>query len=62
MTMSISITSRANPEHWRRLLKVIGREDLIGDPRYDAPDARGSTRREEVDAIVAAWTRQARQA
>ncbi len=25
-------TSRANPEHWNRLLKVIGREELIGDP------------------------------
>jgi hypothetical protein len=24
-------TSRANPEHWPRLLKLIGREDLIGD-------------------------------
>ena len=36
-------TSRANPEHWRRLLKVIGREDLIGDARYDTP---GRARRE----------------
>src|ERR1700726_479577 len=27
--------SRANPEHWQRLLKVIGREDLSGDARYD---------------------------
>src|SRR6201999_1365443 len=26
--------SRANPEHWDRLLKVIGREDLIGDARF----------------------------
>src|SRR5262250_196903 len=33
-------TSRANPEHWNRLLKVMGREDLIGDPRYDDPEAR----------------------
>ena len=24
-------TSRANPEHWKRLLQVLGREDLIGD-------------------------------
>jgi crotonobetainyl-CoA:carnitine CoA-transferase CaiB-like acyl-CoA transferase len=29
------LTSRANPEHWTRLLKLIGREDLIGDARYD---------------------------
>ena len=33
-------TSRANPDHWRRLLKVIGREDLIGDERYETPAAR----------------------
>src|SRR2546423_2104774 len=26
-------SSRANPEHWQRLLKVIGREDLKGDAR-----------------------------
>ena len=38
--MSMSITSRANPEHWRRLLAVIGREDLIGDRRYDTPGSR----------------------
>src|SRR5215469_8457683 len=29
------LTSRANPEHWPRLLKLIGREDLIGDERYE---------------------------
>jgi formyl-CoA transferase len=50
-------TSRANPEHWNRLLKVMGREDLIGDPNYATPEAR-TERREEVDAIVSAWTRQ----
>jgi formyl-CoA transferase len=50
-------TSRANPEHWQRLLKVIGREDLKGDARYDTQDAR-SQRAGEVDEIIAAWTRQ----
>lgn len=49
-------TSAANPEHWNRLLKLMGREELIGDPRYDTPAAR-TERREEVDAIVAEWTR-----
>jgi formyl-CoA transferase len=49
-------TSRANPAHWRRLLEVIGRADLIGDPRYDTVPARGE-REDEVDAIVAEWTR-----
>ncbi len=48
-------TSRANPEHWRRLLGVIGREDLIGDARYDSPAARAE-RKAEVDEMVAAWT------
>src|SRR5262245_19100030 len=48
-------TSRANPEHWTRLLKVLGREDLIGDPRYATPEAR-MERREEVDALVTNWT------
>ena len=38
-------TSRANPEHWRRLLKVIGREDLIGDERYATPGGARRTRR-----------------
>src|SRR5215468_3560398 len=50
-------TSRANPEHWTRLLKVIGREDLVGDKRYDTNQAR-SGRAAEVDEIIAGWTRQ----
>jgi formyl-CoA transferase len=50
-------TSRANPEHWRRLLSLIGREELIGDPRYDTAAARLS-RESEVDAILSEWTRQ----
>jgi crotonobetainyl-CoA:carnitine CoA-transferase CaiB-like acyl-CoA transferase len=50
-------TSRANPEHWRRLLAVIGREDLVGDPRYDSPAARVE-RPDEVNTMIADWTRQ----
>src|SRR5947208_474888 len=50
-------TSHANPEHWRRLLKVIGREDLSGDARYDTQDAR-SQRAAEVDELIATWTRE----
>ncbi len=48
--------SRANPEHWQRLLKVIGREDLKGDERYETQNAR-SQRAAEVDEIIAQWTR-----
>ena len=51
------LTSRANPEHWPRLLKLIGREDLIGDERYATPDARLQCEA-EVDAIVTGWTKE----
>jgi formyl-CoA transferase len=50
-------TSPTNPEHWNRLLKLMGREDLIGDPRFDTPAAR-TEHRAEVDEIVATWTQQ----
>jgi formyl-CoA transferase len=49
-------TSRANPEHWKRLLQVLGREDLIGDPRFDTSKARDE-RPKEVDALVSEWTK-----
>jgi formyl-CoA transferase len=47
--------SRGNAEHWRRLLKAIGREDLLDDPRM----VDGTTRfenREAVDAAITEWT------
>jgi formyl-CoA transferase len=50
-------TSRSNPEHWRRLLRVIGRQELIGDTRYDSPAARAE-RAAEVNAVIAEWTKQ----
>jgi formyl-CoA transferase len=50
------MTSRANPEHWDRLLKVVGREDLIGDTRYATPIDRVN-HEAEVDAVISAWTR-----
>jgi formyl-CoA transferase len=50
------MTSRANPDHWDRLLKVVGREELIGDKRYLTPMDR-LDREPEVDEIIAAWTR-----
>jgi formyl-CoA transferase len=49
--------SAANPEHWNRLLKVMGREDLIGDARFSTAQAR-TEHRAEVDALVSEWTRQ----
>ncbi len=50
------MTSRANPEHWDRLLKVVEREDLIGDDRYLTPADRVK-RETEVDDVISAWTR-----
>ncbi len=49
------MTSRANPEHWDRLLKVIGREDLIGDERYLTPADRVDNVA-EVDELISIWT------
>jgi crotonobetainyl-CoA:carnitine CoA-transferase CaiB-like acyl-CoA transferase len=49
-------TSRANPEHWKRLLGVIGREDLVGDARYESPAARAE-RPDEVNAMITEWTK-----
>ncbi len=49
------MTSRANPEHWTRLLTLIGRADLIGDARYATPADR-LAREAEVDALIAEWT------
>jgi formyl-CoA transferase len=50
------MTSRANPEHWARLMKLIGREELIDDPRFATGAARVE-REAEVDAIITEWTR-----
>ena len=50
-------TSRTNPAHWQRLLEVIGRKSLIGDPRFDTAVARLEHER-EVDDMISAWTRQ----
>ena len=47
----------ASDEQWRRLLNVIGREELIGDERYADLSARVA-RMDEVDSIVESWTRE----
>jgi crotonobetainyl-CoA:carnitine CoA-transferase CaiB-like acyl-CoA transferase len=49
-------TSRANPEHWSRLMKLIGREELIEDPRFATGDLRVKNEK-ELDAIIGEWTR-----
>ncbi len=48
-------TSRAQHSQWERLLKVIGREELIGDPRFKTHADRYRYR-EEIDAMITEWT------
>lgn len=52
------VFAHASPEHlWRRLLTVIGREDLRDDPRFvDGPTRLAH--RDDVHAVVDQWTRQ----
>src|SRR2546426_2210494 len=50
-------TSRANPEHWSRLMKLIGREELIDDPRFATGNDRVDHQK-ELDAIIGEWTKQ----
>jgi formyl-CoA transferase len=40
---------------WHPLLRAIGRDDLVGDPRYETGEARWQ-RKSEVDALVETWT------
>ncbi len=40
---------------WHPLLRAIGRDDLVGDVRYETAAARWD-RRDEVNAVVEAWT------
>ncbi len=49
--------SRANPEHWSRLMKLVGRAELIDDPRFATAEAR-VTNEKELDAIIGEWTKQ----
>jgi crotonobetainyl-CoA:carnitine CoA-transferase CaiB-like acyl-CoA transferase len=45
-----------NEDNWVSLLKVIGREDLITDTRFNSP-AKRVARVEEVDELVTRWTK-----
>jgi formyl-CoA transferase len=48
--------SRANPEHWSRLTKLMGREDITEDPRFATGEARIANEK-ELDAIIGEWTK-----
>jgi formyl-CoA transferase len=47
--------SRGNEDHWRRLVKAIGREDLLNDPRMTDGITRFQNH-EAVDAAITEWT------
>ena len=45
----------AQQQMWHPLLRAIGRDDLIGDPRYETGEARWRNK-DAVDALVECWT------
>tara|TARA_R110002020_G_scaffold458434_1_gene675853 strand:- start:43728 stop:45035 length:1308 start_codon:yes stop_codon:yes gene_type:complete len=50
-------TSRSPTNHqWHRLLKVVGREDLMDDARFATPESR-FRHHDDVDAVITSWTR-----
>ncbi|MBV8715183.1 MAG: CoA transferase [Chloroflexi bacterium] len=50
-------TTRAANHHWERLLRVIGRDDLIDDPRFKDNTDRWE-HRDEVDEVLGPWVAQ----
>ncbi len=47
----------ASEGHWSLLCQVMGREDLLTEPRFATNTLRAKQHMEEVDALVGAWTR-----
>ena len=47
-------TTRAGNHQWERILKVLGREDLLNDPRFGSPELRWE-HRVEVDSMIGSW-------
>jgi formyl-CoA transferase len=50
-------TTRAGNHHWERLLRVIGREDLLDDPRF-ATNTERFNNRDAVDETLKPWIAQ----
>jgi len=46
----------AAERHWHSIARVLGRDDLLTDPRFGSTPARAA-RMEEIDELVEAWTR-----
>jgi formyl-CoA transferase len=49
--------TRAGGGHWERLVRAVGREELLGDPRFATGRDRAEHAR-ELNAIVETWTRE----
>jgi formyl-CoA transferase len=47
-------TTRAGNHHWERLMQVIGREDLLDDPRF-SDNRQRYAHRDEVDELLKPW-------
>jgi formyl-CoA transferase len=47
-------TTRAGNHHWERLLRVIGREDLLDDPRFKTNRERAANK-DAVDDVLQPW-------
>jgi len=50
-------TTRAGNHHWERLLRVIGREDLLADPRFASNKDRFANK-DAVDDVLRPWIAQ----
>jgi formyl-CoA transferase len=50
-------TTRAGNHHWERLLRVIGREDLLADPRFTTNRERYANK-DAVDDVLKPWIAQ----
>jgi formyl-CoA transferase len=50
-------TTRAANHHWERLLHVMGRDDLVDDPRFKDNTDRWE-HKDEVDDVIAPWVAQ----
>ncbi|HLZ30040.1 MAG TPA: CoA transferase [Chloroflexota bacterium] len=50
-------TTRASNSHWEKLLRVIGREDLLSDPRF-ATNRERSANNDAVDEALNPWIAQ----
>lgn len=50
-------TSRAGNQHWYRLLELMDRNDLKGDPLFETAEIRYKNR-DAVAEVITAWTKQ----